>query len=98
MGYGIYGTEILTIQRIMVAGGGMMNGNAYANVEIHYSSADMEEIDSIWYKEFGKNPICRYIGDEVEWDDEGYTFKVKKDGRYVDSEDEEEESEEEEEA
>jgi len=96
MGYGIYKSEVLTIQRIMVAGGGMMNGNAYAEVEIHYTDGVNGEVDSIWYKEYGHNPVCRYIGDEVEWDDEGSTFKVKHNGEYVDDEDKEDEDKEDE--
>ena len=97
MGYGIYGCETIYMRRIMVAGGGMGNGNAYANVEIHYADEEMEDIDSVWYKEYGKNPVSKYIGNDVEWEHEegeayqGFTFKVLNNGKYVDSSDEEEE-------
>jgi len=94
MGYGIYKTEVLTIHRFMVAGGGLGNGNAYADVEIHYTDADKGEVDSIWYKEYGGSPVCRYIGDEVEWDYGESTFKVKFCGKYIDDEDKEDEDKE----
>ena len=55
------------MKRMMVAGGGMGNGNAYAVVEILYKDEQMEEVDSVWYKEFGDNPISKRIGNEVEW-------------------------------
>ena len=78
------------MKRMMVAGGGMGNGNAYAIVEIVYNDAEMEEVDSVWYKEFGDKPYSKRIGNEVEWVD-GDTFKILEDGEYVEDEDKEEE-------
>ena len=92
-----YSCEQIYMKRINVAGGGLSNGNSYAVVEILYNDEQMEEVDSVWYKEFGKNPISKRIGNEVEWCEDGDTFKILEDGEYVDDEDKEEEEEEEEE-
>ena len=89
-----YNSEKIWTTRMMVAGGGMGNGNAYAVIEINY--LEDEEVDSVWYKEFGDNPVCKRIGNGVEWC-EYDTFKVLEDGEYVEDEDKEEEEEEEEE-
>ena len=88
-----YNCEQIYMKRMMVAGGGMGNGNAYAVVEILYKDEQMEEVDSVWYKEFGDNPISKRIGNEVEWG-EYDTFKILEDGEYVEDEDKEEEEEE----
>jgi hypothetical protein len=85
-----YNCEQIYMKRMMVAGGGMGNGNAYAVVEILYKDEQMEEVDSVWYKEFGDNPISKRIGNEVEWG-EYDTFKILEDGKYVEDEDKEEE-------
>mgnify|MGYP003136250944 CR=1 FL=1 len=51
---------------IRVAGGGMMNGNAYANVE---------KIDGLYYYcEYGKNPKKECIGDTIVYDPYGYEY------------------------
>jgi hypothetical protein len=72
---------------INVAGGGLSNGNAYAEIDIKYKEDEsgcwFENIIAVYYKEYGKYPICRLIGDDIEWDDEPDTFKVLKDGKYV---------------
>lgn len=94
MVYTAYECETLTMKRIQVAGGGMSNGNAYAIIEIIYTNEFMDEVDSVWYKEFGKNPISKRIGNDVEWSDDNDSFKVLEDGEYVDEEDKEEEEEE----
>ena len=88
-----YNCEQIYMKRMMVAGGGMGNGNAYAVVEILYNDEQMEEVDSVWYKEFGDNPISKRIGNEVVWG-EYDTFKILEDGEYVEDEDKEEEEEE----
>ena len=87
-----YSCEQIYMKRIMVAGGGMGNGNVYAVIEILYDDVDMEEVDSVWYKEFGNNPISKRIGNEVEWGDDD-TFKILEDGEYVEDEDKEDEDE-----
>lgn len=86
---------------INVAGGGLSNGNAYANIEIEYKDSDMNEISRVFYAEYGKNPCRKLIGMDIEWrrDD---TFNVlDRHGRNVDLsglvDDEEEEEEEEDE-
>jgi len=94
MVYTAYSCEQIYMKRINVAGGGLNNDNNYAVIEILYNDEQMEEVDSIWYKEFGVNPISKMIGNEVEWCEDD-TFKILKDGEYVDEEDEEEEDEEE---
>jgi len=90
----MHGCEHLYMKRIMVAGGGIGNGNAYADVEIIYKDEEMLEVDSVWYIEYGDNPIRKRIGNQVEWGE--YTFKILEDGEYVEEEDKEEEEEEEE--
>ena len=55
---------------IIVAGGGMMNGNAYATIKI---------IDdcTVLYREYGKNACSKvYRNSQLEWCDEGYSFDV----------------------
>ena len=63
------------IVKLLVAGGGMMNGNAYAEVEAHYKNEEDwnngEDAVDIYYCEYGKNPCRDWIG---EWDDEGFIF------------------------
>jgi len=94
MVFDMHGCEHLYMKRIMVAGGGIGNGNAYADVEIIYKDEEMLEVDSVWYIEYGDNPIRKRIGNQVEWGE--YTFKILEDGEYVEEEDKEEEEEEEE--
>ena len=88
----MHGCEHLYMKRIMVAGGGIGNGNAYADVEIIYKDEEMLEVDSVWYIEYGDNPIRKRIGNQVEWGE--YTFKILEDGEYVEEEDKEEEEQE----
>jgi len=66
--YSAYGRDKNTI---IVAGGGLMNGNAYANVEL---------INKKWYYvEYGKNPRKEYIGTHIVFDDEGCDFNITND-------------------
>ena len=46
----------------MVAGGGMMNGNAYATVE--------KKDGKYYYCEYGPSPYRKYIGNAIIWSDE----------------------------
>jgi hypothetical protein len=55
-----------SLTKICVGGGGMMNGNAYAMVEIEY-----------YYVEYGKNPYRKYIGNKIIYDTEDYEYKFK---------------------
>ena len=77
MRFTAYSCEQIYMKRIMVAGGGIGNGNDYAVVEILYTNEQMEEVDSVWYKEFGDNPISKWIGNEVEWCEDD-TFEINK--------------------
>ena len=48
----------------MVAGGGMMNGNAYATIELK---------DGLYYYcEYGNNPKRNCVGNKIVWSDEIY--------------------------
>lgn len=62
------------IVKLLVAGGGMMNGNAYAEVEAHYKSEDdwlnMEDAIDIYYCEYGKNPCRDWIGTRFIWNED----------------------------
>ena len=93
MVFDMHGCEHLYMKRIMVAGGGIGNGNAYADVEIIYKDEEMLEVDSVWYIEYGDNPIRKRIGNQVEWC-EYNTFKILENGEYVEEEDKEEEEQE----
>jgi hypothetical protein len=65
-----FGTENIT--RILVAGGGLDNGNDCAFIEFL-----TDDPDTIWYVEYGKNPIRKIVGyDGIWWDDDG-TFNVR---------------------
>jgi len=55
-----------TLDIIIVAGGGMMNGNAYANVE--------KRNNKYYYVEYGRNPYQKYIGNKIIYDTEDYKF------------------------
>ncbi len=77
--------------KYMVAGGGLGNGNAYANIE--------EDNGNWWYVEYGKNPSRRYLGNKFVWvekrkgcPNEG-SFKIETDMFKSDSEDEDEDEE-----
>ena len=70
-----------------VAGGGMMNGNAYATIEIK------EGI--YYYCEYGKNASRQAVGDKIVWSDEIYDKKNEWESRAFDIIDTKEEEEEE---
>jgi len=62
-----------------VAGGGMMNGNSYATIEVIYETAeDMENDDvyEVYYCEYGPNPCKDYVGNCIEISPDGYSFRV----------------------
>ena len=55
---------------INVAGGGMMNGNAYANIEGEWETEEEYETGEegdIYYCEYGNNPVRRYVGTRIVW-------------------------------
>ena len=68
-----------------VAGGGMMNGNAYATIELK---------DGIYfYCEYGKNASRQAVGNKIVWSDEIYDKKNPYECRSFDILDEEDEKE-----
>ena len=56
----------------MVAGGGLMNGNAYATVEFIPKGKSKRYSDQYYRCEYGNNPKREYIGDTIVWSDEIY--------------------------
>lgn len=50
-----------------VAGGGLMNGNAYATIEL--------KDGFYWYCEYGKNANKKKVGTKIVWSDEIYDKK-----------------------
>jgi hypothetical protein len=70
--YGDYGVDNDTGE-IMVAGGGMANGNAYATIKV--------DGYHITYREYGKNAMhSHYRNHVLEYNDEGTSFNVVKRG------------------
>ena len=63
---------------IHVAGGGMMNGNAYATIEKEYGK--------YYYCEYGQYPVKQYVGNKIIYDTEDYEYNFN----IVDEEKEEE--------
>ena len=69
MKFTYYGND--TITRILVAGGGLMNGNACAYIEFI-----TDEPSDIWYVEYGNKPIRKLVGNSgIEWLDDT-EFKI----------------------
>ena len=63
-----------------VAGGGMMNGNAYANVEGEWACEDdfvNNEDGEIYYCEYGPNPVREWRGVRLRYSDDGNLFKIE---------------------
>lgn len=61
---------------IIVAGGGLGNGNAYATVKV------IDEF-TVLYREYGKNASSVvYRDSELEYDDEGYNFDIIPNARF----------------
>jgi len=55
----------------LVAGGGMMNGNAYAEVIVDKKNK------SVIYQEYGQNAFSnKYPHSKLKWDSDGYSFDV----------------------
>ena len=80
-----YDFECCGIKRIYkvvmnVAGGGMMNGNAYANVEGEWACEDdfvNGEDGEIHYCEYGPNPVREWRGVRLRYSDDGNLFKIE---------------------
>ena len=66
-GYGIQKVYKVVIN---VAGGGLMNGNAYANIEGEWETEEEYETGEegeIYYCEYGSNPSRRCVGTRIIW-------------------------------
>ena len=84
MEYTAYSSEDVYMKTIVVSGGGMdCSGATHAEVQVIYKDKDMTEIKAVYYEEFGKNPLRKYIGDDIEWGEDD-NFKVLNDGKYND--------------
>ena len=57
-----YGSEII------VAGGGLGNGNHTATIQLTNGK--------YYYREYGNHPYGHYVGNRLEYDDQGYNFNV----------------------
>ena len=89
MGFTTYSSETLYMHRFSVPCRGWREGNSHAVIEVVFTDEDMRDIDSVYYKEYGVNPVYQWIGNEVEWCSQGgNTIKVKNDNDYFDSSDE----------
>ena len=65
---------------IMVAGGGLGNGNAYATVEGEWACEDdfnNGEDGEIYYCEYGPNPVREWRGVRLRYSDDGNLFKIE---------------------
>ena len=58
------------MMNIKVSDGPLSNGNTYAEIEIYYKSTDYDAVEKVYYIEHGQNPIRKYIGSHVIWDNE----------------------------
>ena len=58
------------IMNIQVSNGPLANGNTYAELELFYKSTNYDAVDKEFYLEYGLNPIRKYIGSNVIWDNE----------------------------
>ena len=77
--YGDFGNKIVYKLIINVAGGGLGNGNTYANIEAEFRNLEdlnNRENAKYYYCEYGSNPIRRYEGEYIQYNEEGYCFKV----------------------
>ena len=70
-----YQLENNYVIKILTAGGGLMNGNAYQEIEAHYNnkedSENMEEATLIFLCEYGKNPKRELLPETyIKWNNE----------------------------
>ena len=93
--YGCYNITSGYIVKITTAGGGMMNGNAYAELELHFENEgeweNYEEANAIYYVEHGKN-ASRELLDETFYkfkEDEDTIILYKEDPNIEEEEDSE---------
>ncbi len=74
-----YGCKKMYKIKIQVAGGGMINGNAYATVEGEWASEeDFNDGDDgeIYYCEYGINPVKDYRGSQLKFNEDGTSFNI----------------------
>ena len=55
------------MMRIKVSEGPLISGNNYAELEVYYKSNDYDAVDTVYYVEYGPNPLRKYIGSNVIW-------------------------------
>tara|TARA_R110002020_G_scaffold64518_3_gene171230 strand:+ start:1984 stop:2265 length:282 start_codon:yes stop_codon:yes gene_type:complete len=59
--FGAYASETGFIVKILTGGGGLGNGNAYSELELHFDNEseweNMEPANKIYYVEYGKNAV-----------------------------------------
>jgi len=75
-----YGIKRIYKVVMNVAGGGMMNGNAYATVEGEWDCEDdfkNGEDGEIHYCEYGPNPKREWRGVRIRYSDDGNLFKIE---------------------
>jgi len=58
------------IMNVKVSNRPLKSGNTCAELEIFYKSTDYDAVDKVFYIEHGINPIRKYIGSNVVWDNE----------------------------
>ena len=89
MRYTAYSSDNIYMKRIVVSGilneAGEPKGGHYAEVQIMYNDADMNELKEVFYEEFcwvGRSLERKYVGNGVEWGEDN-NFKVLLDGEDV---------------
>jgi hypothetical protein len=63
----VYVCDYIFMMRIKVSDGPLINGNTYAELEVYYKSNDYDAVDKVYYVEYGPNPLRKYIGSNVVW-------------------------------
>jgi hypothetical protein len=66
----VYICDYIFMMRIKVSDGPLSNGNNYAELEVYYKSNDYDSVDKVYYVEYGANPIRKYIGSNVIWNND----------------------------
>jgi hypothetical protein len=63
----VYVCDYIFMMRIKVSDCPLINGNTYAELEVYYKSNDYDAVDKVYYVEYGPNPLRKYIGSNVVW-------------------------------
>ena len=87
--FGTYACETNYVVKLMTGGGGLGNGNAYSELELHFDNEseweNMEPAKNIYYVEHGKNAVRKLLKETI------YEFKDDEDCVVLKTEDEIEE-------